>query len=248
MIGWRRGNGQGMLLIGTSGWQYGDWRGRFYPRGVPQREWLRYYAERFPVVEVNSTFYRLPPREAAAQWRAETPDGFLMATKMSRYLTHIRRLSDPQEPVARFFDRLEPLGDRTGPVLVQLAPTMQADVDVLDALLKAFPKGVQVAVEPRHSSWWTDGVRATLEKRKAALCWSDRRGRPVTPLWRTAEWGYLRFHEGLAEPRPRYGEQALRSWLERLEPLKRAFVFFNNDPGAAAIKDAGALQQMTEAR
>lgn len=237
-----------MLLIGTSGWQYRDWRGRFYPRGVPQRDWLGYYAGRFPVVEINSTFYRLPQREAAAQWRAETPDGFLMATKMSRYLTHILRLREPQEPVARFFDRLEPLGDRLGPVLVQLAPTMKVDVEALDGVLKAFPKGVPVAVEPRHRSWWTDGVRAMLEKHDAALCWADRRGRPVTPLWRTSEWGYLRLHEGRAEPRPRYGERALRSWLERLEPLERAFVFFNNDPGGAAIKDARALKQMVDTK
>lgn len=234
-----------MLLIGTSGWQYADWKDRFYKR-VPQRLWLTHYAQEFPVVEVNSTFYRLPKREAAKKWREQTPDGFLMAAKMSRYLTHIRRLQDPQEPIARFFDRLEPLGDRLGPILIQLGPRMKADIEALDGVLRAMPKGVQVAVEPRHPSWWSDGVRTTLEQHEAALCWADRRGRAVTPLWRTTEWGYLRFHEGLANPRPRYGATALRSWSERLKVFERAFVFFNNDPGGAAIVDARALRKMNE--
>jgi uncharacterized protein YecE (DUF72 family) len=235
-----------VALIGTSGWQYAHWRGRFYPAGVPQREWLAYYAREFPVVEVNSSFYRLPQRTAAEQWRAQTPDGFLMAAKMSRYLTHIRRLKDPQEPIARFFDRLEPLGDRLGPVLIQLAPTMRADIEVLDGVLRAMPAGVRVAVEPRHRSWWTDGVRAALEKRDAALCWADRLGRAVTPLWRTTEWGYVRLHEGRAQPRPRYGRRALRTWSERIAGLEPAFVFFNNDPGGAAIEDARVLRTLCD--
>jgi uncharacterized protein YecE (DUF72 family) len=234
----------GSLLIGTSGWQYADWRGAFYPAGVPQREWLAYYAKEFPVVEVNSTFYSLPQRKATQQWREQTPDGFLVAAKMSRFLTHIKRLRDPQEPIARFFDRLEPLGDRLGPVLIQLAPTMRADVDVLDGVLRAMPKGVRVAVEPRHRSWWSDEVRAALEKHHAALCWADRLGRPVGPLWRTTEWVYVRFHEGRATPRPRYGTRSLRSWRERIDGP--GYVFFNNDPGAAAIADARALIKMNE--
>jgi uncharacterized protein YecE (DUF72 family) len=233
-----------MVLIGTSGWQYADWRGRFY-KGVPQRQWLAHYSREFPVVEVNNTFYRLPQREAVKHWHEQTPDGFLMAVKMSRYLTHNRRLRNPQEPIAHFFDRIEPLGDRLGPVLLQLAPNMQADVDALDGVLRAMPKGVRVAVEPRHPSWWTDGVRTALEKRKAALCWADRLGRPVTPLWRTTKWGYVRLHEGRAEPRPRYGETALRTWNERIAGLQPAFVFFNNDPGGAAIDDAQALSKLS---
>lgn len=232
-----------MALIGTSGWQYADWRGRFYPAGVPQRAWLAFYAREFPVVEVNSTFYRLPKRTAAQQWHEQTPDGFLMAAKMSRFLTHIKRLRDPQEPIARFFDRLEPLGDRLGPVLLQLGPTMKVDLDALDGVLRAMPKGVRVAVEPRHRTWWTDDVRAALEKHGAALCWADRLGRPVTPVWRTTDWAYLRMHEGRADPRPRYGEKALRSWSERIAGLE-AFVFFNNDHGAAAIADARSLDQL----
>jgi uncharacterized protein YecE (DUF72 family) len=232
------------IILGTSGWQYRDWRGRFYPPGLPQREWLPFYAERFATVEVNNAFYRLPEREIFARWRGATPEDFCVAVKISRYLTHIKRLRDPAEPVARFLDRAAGLGPKLGPVLVQLPPTLTADVDALAGVLRRFPSTVRVAVEPRHPSWWAAPVRATLERHGAALCWADRRGRPVTPTWRTAGFGYLRMHEGRADPRPRYGKQALTSWLDRIaaefagaEPV---YTYFNNDPGGAAIADAAA--------
>jgi uncharacterized protein YecE (DUF72 family) len=230
-----------VIIVGTSGWQYRDWRGRFYPEGLPQRLWLEHYAARFATVEVNNAFYRLPERDTFAKWRARTPDDFCVAVKVSRYLTHIRRLRDPEEPVARFLDRATALGDRLGPVLLQLPPTLRADVAALDATLALFPRRVRVAVEPRHASWWTDETRAVLAARGAALCWADRQGRPVTPLWRTADFGYLRLHEGRAKPRPRYGKIALASWLDRIDAGVDTYVFFNNDPGGAAVIDAGAL-------
>ena len=174
-----------MILLGTSGWQYRDWRDLFYA-GVPQRQWLEHYATSFATVEVNNAFYRLPERDTFAQWRARTPDDFCVAVKMSRYLTHIKRLKEPAEPVARFMSRAEALGDRLGPVLLQLPPNLTADADTLDAVLREYPKSVKVAVEPRHESWWTPQIRSVLEKRAAALCWADRLGRPLTPLWRTA--------------------------------------------------------------
>jgi uncharacterized protein YecE (DUF72 family) len=231
-------------MIGTSGWQYRDWRGRFYPEGLPQTRWLEHYAAQFATVEVNNAFYRLPERSTFARWRERTPEDFCVAVKMSRYLTHIKRLSAPAEPVARFLGRAEALGDRLGPVLLQLPPNLPADVNALDATLHRFPRDVRVAVEPRHPSWWTDAVRHTLERHGAALCWADRLGRPVAPLWRTAGFGYLRLHEGRASPRPRYGRSALMSWLERVqrefddEPV---FVYLNNDHGGAAVADAAAL-------
>src|SRR5688572_13445593 len=205
-----------MIWIGTSGWQYKDWRGRFYPQKLPQRLWLEHYAQSFATVEVNNAFYRLPERHTFQQWRERTPDGFRMAVKMSRYLTHIKRLNDPAEPVARFFGRAEALGDRLGPVLIQLPPTLKANVAALDEVLKRFPDGARAAVEPRHQSWFTDQLRHTLERHNAALCWADRLGKPLGPLWRTADFGYLRCHEGRASPRPRYGGRALRSWVERI--------------------------------
>jgi uncharacterized protein YecE (DUF72 family) len=235
-----------VILLGTSGWQYRDWRDLFYA-GVPQRRWLEHYATNFATVEVNNAFYRLPERDTFAQWRARTPDDFCVAVKMSRYLTHIKRLKEPAEPVARFMSRAEALGDRLGPVLLQLPPNLTADADVLDAVLREYPKSVKVAVEPRHESWWVPRIRSVLEKRAAALCWADRLGRPLTPLWRTAGWGYLRLHEGRANPRPRYGRAALSTWLDRIDeafPARQGapvYVYFNNDPGGAAIRDAAAL-------
>ena len=242
------------LLVGTSGWQYRDWRNVLYPDGLPQRAWLEHYARQFATVEVNNAFYRLPERSVFERWRDRTPEGFRVAVKVSRYLTHIRRLRDPAEPVARLVDRAAGLGPRLGPYLLQLPPTLQAEPDRLDACLRAFPTGAQVAVEPRHESWWSDEVRAVLERHGAPLCWADRAGRPVTPPWRTAPWGYVRLHEGTASPRPSYGRTALASWLDRIDDAwpgaRRAdvFVYFNNDRGGAAVRNARTLVRMAERR
>ncbi len=230
------------LHIGTSGWQYADWRGEFYPPSLPQRQWLEYYAQTFDTVEANSAFYRLPEREVFQRWAEQTPPGFVTAVKVSRYLTHIRRLAEPAEPVARFLDRAQGLGDRLGPVLLQLPPTLPADAGLLDATLREFPGTIRVVVEPRHDSWWQDEIRAVLTARGAALCWADRDGRSVTPLWRTADFGYLRMHAGRASPPPSYGDRAIDSWLERLErefnERQDVYVYFNNDRGGAAVRNA----------
>jgi uncharacterized protein YecE (DUF72 family) len=228
--------------VGTSGWQYKDWKGRLYPSELPQKAWLEHYAAHFDTVELNNAFYRLPERDTFAAWRRRTPDGFVMAVKASRYLTHIKRLKDPEEPVERLMGRAEALGDRLGPVLLQLPPTLKAEPALLDRTLRCFPAGVRVAVEPRHETWWTDEVRGILERHGATLCWADRRSRPITPLWRTAGWAYLRLHEGRATPWPHYGRDALRAWARRLADTwadeEDAFVYFNNDPGGWAVADA----------
>jgi uncharacterized protein YecE (DUF72 family) len=240
-----------MLVIGTSGWQYRDWRPGLYPAKLPQRLWLERFAEEFETVEVNNAFYRLPERHTFEQWRARTPDDFRFAVKMSRYLTHIKRLKDPAEPVARFLARADALGDKLGPVLLQLPPTLKVDVAALDETLGLFPAHVRVAVEPRHESWWTDEVRALLERHGAALSWADRKGRPLSPLWRTTDFGYLRMHEGRAKPWPRYGRRALSAWLDRIgERLAgvTTWVFFNNDPGGAAVIDAAAMAAQARRR
>ncbi len=236
------------VLVGTSGWQYRDWRGVLYPPGVPQRSWLEYYAGQYHTVENNGSFYRLPGEQTFADWRARTPEGFVMAVKASRYLTHIRRLRDPAEPVGRLMRAAAGLGDRLGPMLLQLPPNLPADPAALDECLAEFARsgsGVRVAVECRHESWWTEEIRDLLASRQAALCWPDRLGRPVTPLWRTASWGYLRLHEGAARPWPRYGQQALRRWVERISRAwpgdADVFVYLNNDPGGAAVRDAAAF-------
>ncbi|MET8866306.1 DUF72 domain-containing protein [Nonomuraea sp. NPDC004580] len=225
-------------LAGTSGWQYKDWRGVLYPPGVPQRLWLETYAGEFPTVESNNAFYRLPSREVFAGWRERTPPGFVMAVKASRFLTHIRRLNEPEEPVARLMAAAAGLGEKLGPILLQLPPTLKADPGLLDRCLACFPPGTRVAVEPRHPSWWTEEARAVLESRAAALCWADRLGRPQAPFWRTATWGYVRLHQGRSAYA--YGERALRTWAARVAEAgwPDAYVYFNNDPGGAAVHNA----------
>jgi uncharacterized protein YecE (DUF72 family) len=227
--------------IGTSGWQYDHWRGRFYPRGVAAARWLEYYAERFSTVESNSAFYRLPLKRTFQSWAERTPDEFVMAVKVSRYLTHVKRLAGPAEPIERFLGRARGLGAKLGPILLQLPPTLRADPGKLRAVLDEVPDRVRIAVEPRHESWWTAEVRSILETRGAALCLADRGG-PVTPLWSTAEWGYVRFHGGRGSPPSCYGEQALATWVDRIAQCwprdREVFVYFNNDGWACALRDA----------
>ncbi len=242
------GSSDPRLAIGTSGWQYADWKHRLY-QDVPQKRWLEHYAEAFGTVELNNAFYRLPPRETFEGWHARTPDDFVVAVKASRYLTHIKRLREPAEPAARLMAAATGLGDKLGPILLQLPPTLRADVGLLTAALDAFPAGVRLVVEPRHPSWWTSAVEDVLAERRATLCWADRASRPITPLWRTADVGYLRLHHGAAKPWPRYGRQALRSWLDRLAAAGTPewFVYFNNDPGGAAVIDAMAFAKLARA-
>ncbi|MGW3150260.1 MULTISPECIES: DUF72 domain-containing protein [Streptomyces] len=230
------------LYVGTSGWQYKDWRGVLYPAEVPVRLWLEEYAQRFATVEINNAFYRLPTRENFEAWRDRLPDDFVVAVKASRYLTHIKRLKDPAEPVDRLMSHAAGLGARLGPVLLQLPPTLRFDPGLLDACLACFPSGTRVAVEPRHDSWWTADTRKVLESRGAALCWADVQAHPVTPLWRTTDWGYVRFHEGRARPWPRYGRRSLETWVDRVATTwsdgHDVYTYFNNDPGGAAVEDA----------
>ncbi|GEC06683.1 histidine kinase [Streptomyces spinoverrucosus] len=230
------------LFVGTSGWQYKDWRGLLYPEGCPTRLWLEEYAEGFATVEINNAFYRLPTRENFEAWRERVPQDFVVAVKASRYLTHIKRLKDPEEPVHRLMTHAAGLADRLGPVLLQLPPNLRADPGLLDACLACFPTGTRIAVEPRHDSWWTPEVEQVLRSRRAALCWADVLARPVTPLWRTTDWGYVRFHQGRARPWPHYGRQSLQTWVHRITAVfpgdHDVYVYFNNDPGGAAVGDA----------
>jgi uncharacterized protein YecE (DUF72 family) len=234
--------------VGTSGWSYPSWRGTCYPPGLPPGRWYDHVLSLLDTVEVNASFYRLPRPGVFAGWAARTPPGVLIAVKASRYLTHVRRLRDPAEPVQRLLGRAGELGRALGPVLVQLPPDFRADPPLLAATLRCFPPGVRVAVEPRHPSWWSPECRSVLESAGAALVWADRRSRPVAPLWRTADFGYLRLHEGSARPWPHYGPAALRAWARRLAEVfpgeEDVFVYFNNDPNAAAPADAQRLRRM----
>jgi uncharacterized protein YecE (DUF72 family) len=228
--------------VGTSGWQYDHWRGTFYPRRLVRTGWLAFYADRFATVEVNNTFYRLPDPERFEAWAQATPDDFVFTVKASRFLTHVKRLNDPREPVERLLDHARPLGSKLGPVLVQLPPTLRIDAGRLDETLRAFPGGVRVAVEPRHESWFTDEILGLLREHDAALCLADRGSTLVTPDWATTGWGFVRFHAGLATPEPCYGRQALDSRAalvaQRWGTDADVYCYFNNDTHGCALRDA----------
>lgn len=236
-----------VVYIGTSGWQYRHWRSTVYPEDVPQKEWLEWYCRHFRTVELNNSFYNLPAASVFAGWRERTPPDFVMAVKMSRFLTHVKKLNEPAEPVHRFMERASELGRKLGPVLIQLPPRFLAVPERLERTLGLFPAKTRLAVEFRDESWFTDEVRGILERHQAALVMADSPRRKL-PHWRTADWGFLRLHEGVASPRPCYSESALKAWAKRLAQMysvdEDVFVYFNNDPRACAVRDAATFERL----
>jgi uncharacterized protein YecE (DUF72 family) len=240
----------GGLWVGTSGYVYPHWRrGVFYPAGLRQREELAWYAARFGTVELNNPFYHLPPSESFDRWRDTVPDDFLFAVKASRYISHIRRLRDAAEPVALLVERARRLGDRLGPILFQLPPTYAADLGVLRGFLDGLPRGYRWVVEFRHPSWHAAEVYDTLADREVALC-IPVGGRVRPDLVTTAPFVYLRMHAGKGEGGGFTADQ-LRWWAGRLRALDRAgkerFVYFNNDAGGHAPRDARTLLDLLRA-
>jgi uncharacterized protein YecE (DUF72 family) len=169
--------------------------------------------------------------------------------KASRYLTHVKRLQDPRSSVELLVDRARELGSHLGPILVQLPPDLELDLRALEVTLDAFPPDLRVAVEPRHDSWFVDDVRRVLTDRAVALCVADRRG-PITPLWRTSDWAYLRFHAGRALPRSCYAPGALDTWAQRVAETwggdAAGYAFFNNDGNGCALRDASVFATALE--
>lgn len=237
------------LRIGTSGWVYKHWMGIFYPVKLPGPQQLPFYAEHYDTVEVNLSFYRLPERVVFETWHAQSPEGFLFAVKGSRYITHMKKLKDPREPLERLLDRASGLGDRLGPILFQLPPHWPVDVGRLAAFLEALqPYAPQrFAVEFRHATWLCPKVYALLEAAGAALCLPVS---PTVPLdvRLTAPWAYIRMHGGRRGVR--FGDDELTEWAERIRGFQRlnadAYVYFNNDPGGYALRDAAHLRAMLD--
>lgn len=238
------------MYVGTSGWQYPHWRRVFYPERLPQREWLAYFAERFQTVEVNNTFYSLPEKSVFEHWSQKTPSDFVFALKMSRYLTHMKRLHDPREPVHRFMERANVLGAKRGPILIQLPPNMKADPERLEETLGVFDRSVRLAIEFRNDTWYSAETNGVLERHHAALCLADS-PRRKQPLWRTSDWGFVRFHEGTGIHAPGYQRASLKQWVERISEMWGAgsdvYVYFNNDFAGYAIKDAVTFAELAEA-
>jgi uncharacterized protein YecE (DUF72 family) len=230
------------IRIGCSGWNYKVWKDGFY-EGKPPRFWLQHYAQHFDTVEVNNTFYRLPLRSSVAGWVEQTPLGFLFAVKASRYLTHIKRLTDLRGGIERYYERLEPLvrSPKHGPVLWQLPATFKRNDDRLAAALAALPPG-RHCFEFRHASWFAEPVYELLREHGAALVIGDR---PEVKDFQTHEfttgWTYVRFHYGSRGRRGNYSERELEEWARRFEDWSRdveVLAYFNNDWELFAVRNA----------
>jgi uncharacterized protein YecE (DUF72 family) len=238
------------VRIGCSGWNYPHWRERVYPKGLPQRRWLEHYAELFDTVEVNNTFYRLPKRESVAAWVEETPPGFLFAVKASRFLTHMKRLTDMDQGLRRFYDRIEPLvrSPKMGPVLWQLPENFHLNAERLSSALAQLPSG-RHCFEFRHPSWFCEEVYALLREHSAALVIGDHPRRPFQTHELTADWTFIRFHRGSRGRGGNYSESELEEWAERIAGWRErveVLAYFNNDWNAYAVRNALLLRRMIE--
>jgi len=234
--------------VGCSGWAYPHWRERFYPKGLPQRKWLAYYAEHFDTVEINNTFYRLPKRSAVEGWVEQSPSDFRFAVKASRYLTHVKRLKTLDPYVARFFEPLEPLtqSEKLGTLLWQFPPNFHRNTERLAGALAALPQG-RHAFEFRHDSWFTDEVYELLGEHGAALVIGDEASRWVsTPHVRTADWTYVRLHHGTRGRHGNYSDAEIDRWARRISQWRRdteVFAYFNNDWEGYAVRNATRLRE-----
>jgi uncharacterized protein YecE (DUF72 family) len=226
---------------------YDDWRGRLYPAGEPKRRWLELYGEQFDTVEVNATFYRLPKREAVGAWVRQTPEDFLFAVKASRYLTHVKRLTDLGEGIARFYAPLEPLREahKLGPVLWQLPENFHRDDERLHHWLEALPTGLHT-IEFRHPSWFVPEVLDALREHQVALVIGDHPKRPFQSYAATAPWRFVRFHYGARGRDGNYSATEIEEWGHRIAHWLRhedVYAYFNNDWRGFAPANALALRR-----
>lgn len=238
------------LRIGCSGWVYKDWRGPFYPPGVKVKDQLAYYATRFDTAEINASFYRLPSEAAVAAWRDGVPDGFVFAWKASRFLTHNKKLNDPEDSLKLIVSRMEPLGDRFGPILFQLPPMLRINLQRLETFLKLLPAGRRCTVEFRHPSWYDAQVLRLLAEHDVALCLSDHHDAP-SPWEATASFVYVRCHGPGGFYFGRYGDEELAALAARVAGWRASgrdvYAYFDNDVKSAAPQDADRLIALTGA-
>jgi uncharacterized protein YecE (DUF72 family) len=235
------------IYVGCSGWQYRHWRGHFYPATLPSPQWLDYYSERFNTVEINNTFYRLPEAATFAAWRRRAPRGFLYAVKASRYLTHIKRLTDLDRGFKRFYEPLEPLieAGRLGPVLWQLPENFHRDDERLERWIEALPAGMHT-VEFRHESWFVPAVMRVLRDNGIALTIGDHPERRFQSHDATATWRFVRFHYGHRGRGGNYSATEVDEWALRIAQWRRnrtVYAYFNNDWRGFAPANAVALRR-----
>lgn len=238
----------GPMHIGTSGWHYAHWRGPFYPENVPEREWLRFYSRQFETVEINNSFYHLPTAESLTEWANTTPPDFCFAAKASRYLTHMKKLKDPQPALATFLSRIEVLGTKLGPILFQLPPHWRCNLARLEAFLAILPAQHRYAFELRDPSWQTPAVLALLARYHAAACIFDLAG-VQSPGELTTDFVYVRLHGPTGPYQGCYSHDTLSAWAQRLrawQPRLSAgiYVYFDNDQAGYAVRNALELRAL----
>lgn len=235
------------LHIGTSGWHYKHWRGPFYPESLPPAKMLGWYAERFDTVEINNSFYKVPTNEALAGWRRQTPANFCFAVKASRYITHNRKFKAAEQTVGKFVSQIRALGNRLGPILFQLPPSWNVNLERLDEFLNNLPPRHHYVFEFRNETWNSREVFELLRSHNAALCMFELAGYQ-SPLELTADFAYVRLHGPENKYQGDYTEEQLRVWVERIEAwgrtLKHVFVYFDNDQAGFAAKNALELKRM----
>ncbi len=228
------------LRVGTSGYAYAAWRGKFYPRKLPPREMLRFYAQRFTTVEINHTFYTMPERRVLRQWAGEVPAGFQFALKVNNLTTHIKRLRGCAGALRRFLKAATALetGNHLGPVLVQLPPNFRADRGVLEKFLKRCPREFRFAFEFRHSSWHSEETCALLREQQMALCLAETDD-DTPPLVLTTDFTYVRLR------RTTYGRERLAAWKQRFDAWQRqgvcVYAYFKHDDSGKGPRYARRL-------
>ena len=239
----------GKLYIGTSGWHYRHWRVPFYPHNWPSKEFLDLYSRRFGVVEINSTFYRLPEKETLVSYYQQTPADFLFAVKASRYITHMKKLKGAGEYVANFLERLEPLADKTGPILFQLPPRWHCNVERLQEFISYLPDKYRYVFEFRDDSWFTDAVYATLAANNISFCLYQLEGR-LSPQLITADYVYIRLHGPGKAYEGKFRTDDLAGWADKITIWRQqgrdVYIFFNNDQNGYAPANALELKKMLE--
>ncbi len=241
------GDGHCEIRIGTSGWHYNHWIGRFYPEKLPKDRWLEHYAQFFNTVEINSTFYHLPREQTMVNWHDRVPAHFLFAVKASRYITHVKRLNDPQESLQRFLDLAGLLKRRLGPILYQLPPSLHKNLGRLDAFLASLPKRDHAVFEFRHASWYDQETFDLLNRRGVALCVHDM-GDKAPPRIVTGRVAYVRFHGINGRYGGNYPDHVLQDWAGWLKSqvgtVRAVYAYFNNDAEGHALENARTLKRM----
>ncbi|MFB3926922.1 MAG: DUF72 domain-containing protein [Syntrophales bacterium] len=233
------------IRIGTSGWNYGHWRGIFYDEDWPKTKWLEFYARRFSTVEVNATFYHLPKPKTVENWRLRTPERFLWSVKASRYITHIKKLRDAREPLERFFNSAVLFGEKLGPVLFQLPPSLKYNEEVFTEFCRLLPRERRHVLEVRNKSWLADDAFSRMEDFNIALCISDTAGRYPYAEAVTADFTYIRLHGSKVLYASDYTEKELQEWARKIRKWKRdAYIYFDNDYAGYAPKNAMRLKEI----